>query len=223
MKYLLFIILLSFGLLHAQIAKVTAIKGDVIIKRNGQFKIANLHTAINKLDIITTEKNARVQLLFKDNTMISIGKSSTLNIEDYLFDVEKKPKAKFKFGNGAFKTITGKIGKLNPRGFQLKSKTASMGIRGTIVGIELSDSEERYMVPQGKVELKIGGKIFILNAGQMFIKQAKKPLGKPSVITKSKRDRMEKNSGALDNENESGFGEDTQTTSVNTVEKCIYR
>jgi len=223
MKHILILLLLAFTILNAQIAKVTALKGDVLIKRNGQFKIAKLNSAINKLDIITTEKNARIQLLFKDNTMISIGKNSTLDIEDYLYDVGKKPKAKFKFGNGTFKAITGKIGKLNPRGFQLKSKTASMGIRGTIVGLELSDKEEVYMVPEGKVELKIGTRTFILNAGQMFVRQENKPLDRPRKLDKKRRDQMERRSGARDNERESGFGERTQTKSVNTVEKCNYR
>jgi len=223
MKHLLIFFLLSFTLLYAQIGKITALKGDVLIKRDGQYKIAKLNAPINKLDIVTTEKNARIQLLFKDNTMISIGKNSTFSIEDYLYDVGKKPKLAFKFGQGAFKAITGKIGKLNPRGFKLKSKTASIGIRGTIIGLELSDKEETYLVPEGKIELKIGTKTFILDAGQMFIRDPKKPLGKPVRMTKKRKDKIERNSGANDNERESGLGEKTRTISVNNVEKCNYR
>ena len=98
-----------------------------------------------------------------------------------------------------------------------------MGIRGTIVGLELSDKEEIYMVPEGKVELKIGTRTFILNAGQMFTRQDNKPLDRPKKIDKKRRDRMERRSGARDNERESGFGERTQTKNANTVEKCIYR
>ena len=223
MKHIIILLFLSFSLLYAQIAKVTALKGDVLVKRNGQFKIIKLNSPINKLDVITTEKNARLQLLFKDNTMVSIGKNSTFSIEDYLYDVGAKPKASFKFGKGTFQAITGKIGKLNPRGFKLKSKTASIGIRGTIVGLELGDTEETYMVPEGKIELKIGTKTFLLSAGQMFVRETKKPLGKPKRITKKRKERVERNSGARDNERESGFGEGTRTKSVNNVEKCNYR
>lgn len=35
------------------------------------------------------------------------------------------------FSNGFFKTITGKIGKINPSKFKLNTKSASIGIRGT--------------------------------------------------------------------------------------------
>ena len=223
MKSIIIILFLFLTILNAQIAKVTAIKGDVLIKSAGQYKIAKLNSPINKLDTITTEKNARIQLVFQDNTMISIGKNSTFSIKEYIYDLGKKPKVAFKFGYGTFKSITGKIGKLNPKGFKLESKTATMGIRGTIIDLDLSEEEEIYLVPEGKIELKIGNEVRIINAGEMVIK--KKEGSVTSLIKASRQqiDKLERKSGARDNEKESGLGENTQTKSVNAVEKCNYR
>ena len=223
MKNVILLLFLSLTFLNAQIAKVTAIKGDVLIKRAGQYKIAKLNSAINKLDVITTEKNARIQLVFSDNTIISIGKNSTFSIKDYLFDIGKKPKISLKFGYGTFKSITGKIGKLNPKGFKLESKTATMGIRGTIINLDLNSENEIYLVPEGKIELKIGNQIIIINAGEMVTRKKDKPAMHLKSITKKIRDELEEKSGAHDNESESGLGEKTQTTEVNSVEKCNYR
>lgn len=223
MKKILILFLLSLTFLFAQIAKVSAIKGDVLIKRAGQFKIAQLNGPINKSDTITTEKNGRIQIVFKDNTMISVGKNSTFSIEEYLYDIAKKPKASFKFGLGTFKTITGKIGKINPKGFKLRSKTATMGIRGTIVSLDLSEEEEIYLVPEGKIELKIGNRVMILNAGDVVTKRRNEEASKPRRSTRKIRERLERRSGARDNERESGLGENTRTKSVNSVEKCNYR
>lgn len=223
MKLILLMLFLSFSLLYANIGKVVAISGDVQIKRGSDFITAKLKSQLEKFDTVITKNNARVQFVFQDNTMISVGKNSTFSVEDYLFDIGKKPKAAFKFGTGVFKTITGKIGKINPRGFKLKSKTASMGIRGTIVGLELSDQEEIYLVPEGKIELKIGNKTIILNAGDTVTKQRNKPVSRKTRISSKKRERFERRSGAKQNEKESGLGENSRTTSVNNVEKCNYR
>jgi len=223
MKKFLILFLLTLTFLNAQIAKVSAIKGDVLIKRDGQYKIAKLNSAINKLDTITTEKNARIQLVFQDNTMISIGKSSTFSIEEYIFDLGKKPKVAFKFGYGTFKSITGKIGKLNPKGFKLQSKTATMGIRGTIINLDLSEDEEIYTVPEGKIELRVAGQVIVLSAGQMVSRKRDSQASKPKRTPRKVRERMERRSGAKDNERESGLGEKTQTKEVNSVEKCNYR
>lgn len=223
MKKICLFIVLCLTFLEAKIATVVALKGDVIIQRNGEFTMAKLNSKVEERDIITTKKDARVQLLFSDNTMISIGKNSTFGIKEYLFDLGKKPKLAFKFGYGTFKAITGKIGKLNPRGFKLETKTASIGIRGTIVEIESDQENETFLVPKGKIELKIGTQTIILSAGQMVTKKRNRVVSKPKRISREIRERIERESGAKDNERESGFGERTETKSVNSVEKCNYR
>ncbi|MGB5918598.1 FecR family protein, partial [Arcobacter sp.] len=68
-------------------------------------------------------------------TIITIGQNSTLNIFDYVYDESnpKDSKASFGFMKGSFKSITGKIGKINKERFKLKTKSASIGIRGTTI------------------------------------------------------------------------------------------
>ena len=119
----------------ASIGKITVLKGKVDIKRGSRTIVAKTGTKLEKHDFISTKKNGKVQIVFSDRTIFTIGKSSTLDIADYLYD-EAKPKrnkAKFNVLRGAFKSITGRIGKLNKSKFRLKTKSASIGIRGTVV------------------------------------------------------------------------------------------
>ncbi len=148
MKRYLLLLLLPI-LAFASIGKITVLKGDVKLVRSGQTTTAKSGTTLEKNDFIKTAKNAKVQIIFTDKTIFTIGKNSTLDIADYLYDEAKpsKNKAKFNVLKGAFTSITGRIGKLNKSKFKLKTKSASIGIRGTIV----KANQETIMCTEGAI------------------------------------------------------------------------
>lgn len=85
---------------------------------------------IQKNDIIKTSKKSKLRIRFIDKTLISMGMNSEMVIDDYVYS-GKKSKVNLDF-EGALKAVTGKIGKLNPKKFNIKTKTATIGIRGTV-------------------------------------------------------------------------------------------
>ncbi|MEA3383751.1 MAG: FecR domain-containing protein [Campylobacterota bacterium] len=148
-KYLLLLLvpILSF----ANIGKVTVVKGDVNLDRDGQSIKVTSGTILEKKDFIKTKKNGKVQIVFTDNTIFTVGKNSTLDIADYLYDESqpKKNKVQLNVLKGAFSSITGRIGKLNKSKFKLKTKSASIGIRGTIVKAD----QENIMCTEGAISV----------------------------------------------------------------------
>ena len=131
-----FFVIMTFLLtssLYASIGKVSLLKGEAFAQRNTKSITLQNASPIEEKDIITTSKGSQIQLIFEDKTVITLGGESQFKIEEYLNDAVK-PKAKFKFGQGTFKSITGSIGKVAPENFTLETKTATIGIRGTIVG-----------------------------------------------------------------------------------------
>ena len=162
-KYLLLLLIpvLSF----ASIGKITVLKGDVQIQRDGTSVVAKSGTSLEKHDFIKTDAKGKVQIVFSDKTIFTIGKNSTLDIADYLYD-EAKPKnnkAKFNVLKGAFSSITGRIGKLNKSKFKLKTKSASIGIRGTIV----KANQEIIMCTEGAITVTTNNGISMdVEAGQ---------------------------------------------------------
>ena len=135
MKYFLLIILLFSELIFASIGEISSFKGSVQIQRDSQNIKATLGLDIQENDIINTKENSNIVIKFKDNTIITIGKNSTLSIEEYAYDNKNtvNSKTKFNFLRGTFKSVTGIIGKIHPEKFKLSTKTATIGIRGTTI------------------------------------------------------------------------------------------
>ncbi len=163
-KYLLLLLLVPI-LSYASIGKITVLKGDVKIQRDGEVIQAKFGSKLEKHDFIKTNSKGKVQIVFSDKTIFTIGKNSTLDIADYLYD-ESKPKqnkAKFNVLKGAFSSITGRIGKLNKSKFKLKTKSASIGIRGTIV----KANQETIMCTEGAITVTTNNGISMdVEAGQ---------------------------------------------------------
>ena len=119
----IFSIIIFSKFLFASIGTVTSLEGKATIQREGKNIIALAGIEIEKKDIVSTELNSKLKITLIDNTIITIGKESTLNIEEYIFDNIKADNSatELNFVKGAFHTITGEIGKINPSKFKLKS------------------------------------------------------------------------------------------------------
>jgi len=133
MKKILIIFMFISSIFAKYIGIVKDIKGKVIgIKDNNLTERLYKNSKIYTKEIIKSFKNSKVKIVFNDNTQIVIGQNSVFKIDDYLFS-DKNSKAKFSFFKGAFSSITGKIGKIAPKRFILKTKNSIIGIRGTTV------------------------------------------------------------------------------------------
>lgn len=136
--------------LLASVGKITVVSGQVMIDRAGKSIEAKAGAEINQKDVLKSKGSSNAQLLFSDQTVITVGPNSTFSIEEYIID-DKNPSAKFKAGDGAFKAITGKIGKLAPDKFKVETKTATIGIRGTRLIIVSQGNQETYACTKGAI------------------------------------------------------------------------
>ncbi len=82
----IFSIIIFSKFLFASIGTVTSLEGKATIQREGKNIIALAGIEIEKKDIVSTELNSKLKITLIDNTIITIGKESTLNIEEYIFD-----------------------------------------------------------------------------------------------------------------------------------------
>jgi hypothetical protein len=154
MKRIILILLFISNLLLANnIGKIVALDGEATILREGKIIQVNKDSVFEKDDTLNTKDNTKLQILFLDDTIISVGQNSTLKINEYLFE-EKNTKAEFSMAKGIFRTITGKIGKIAPENFKLKTKTASIGIRGTQIITVIEDNNEKIFCTEGQIEVK---------------------------------------------------------------------
>jgi hypothetical protein len=131
-----FYFILLFGIftltLANDVALVKKAKGESYIVRQNKEISIQVGTKLQEKDIIITESKSSVGLIFKDNTRISVGQNSKLEIEQYLFEpAQNKEGFVTNLSKGSMECITGLISKVNPSAFKVKVKTATMGIRGT--------------------------------------------------------------------------------------------
>ena len=168
-KYFILLVIFA-GSMFAQIGQVVALKGDVELLRNALKSNLVLKDQILEKDYITTLDNSRTQILLEDKTIITIGEKSQFDVQDYLFENNDKSTANFNFVKGTFRIITGQIGKINPKSFNLETKSASIGIRGTEIFLELEPEKEKVICTQGTIEVKIKktDEIVILNVGELL-------------------------------------------------------
>jgi len=148
------------------VATITALKGSATIQRNSKKIVATLGEKVDDNDNIITADNSKLQLIFKDETIISIGKNSHFSIKEYLFEDNQTPVAKFGMLRGAMRTITGKIGKIAPQKFTVTTKTATIGIRGTNFSIitDPSGSLQAYCT-YGKISVTFNNKEYVVKQG----------------------------------------------------------
>ncbi len=180
----LIILFVFTTILFANIAKVTAINGEAIVFRENKEIQIKKDFKIFEKDIIKTKKNAKLQLIFKDNTIISLGQNSTFEIKQYLFSNTKKPSAKFKISKGIFKSITGKIGKIAPKNFKLKTQNATIGIRGTTIIGEISKERDTIICSSGQIVVSTPKGEVIVNKGEKTIAKKQKPPTKAIKVSK---------------------------------------
>lgn len=210
MKILLISILLLTTTLFANIGKISALSGEVTVSRDSKTIPATIGFALEEKDTIATTANARVQLLFNDKTVISLGKNSTFDIEEYFYDTQKpnETKASFKAAKGIFKTITGQIGKVNPNKFTLKTRSASIGIRGTIFFGDVPQEPtqpEILTCTDGIIEVSTPQGIQQVGANQFTSVSPNQAPTPPQDAPPAQINNAQQNSGASENEQESGY------------------
>jgi hypothetical protein len=91
-------------------------------------------SAVYETDILKTDSNSSGEIVFTDNSILSLRNDTTLEIAKYHFT--KKADA----GNsetlnlikGGFRTITGAITKENPQSYKVNTPVATIGVAGTV-------------------------------------------------------------------------------------------
>ena len=108
------------------------VSGSGTILRDGQQIIAKDGIRVKMGDKLTTGSNGSMGVIFTDNTRISLGSNSEIDINEYVFQPEK---GSFSFltelVQGTASYISGTIGKLSPKSVKFKTPTAVVGVRGT--------------------------------------------------------------------------------------------
>lgn len=156
---------------NAAIGKVSLVKGEGTLVRDGASSALQTGISLEQKDGVTTKTDSSAQLLFDDKTVITLGSNSDFSVQEYL-NSSSNSKLKFKVNQGSFKSITGAIGKNAPKNFAIETKTATIGIRGTWIEGRIDPDGDWIACFRGEIAVRAlkGGKVVNVEEGyKVFI------------------------------------------------------
>lgn len=165
---IIFLLLTITTFIWSNIGNVGALKGTATIKRNSHTLDVKSGMVLEVKDMIITADRSQVQVTLKDNTVVTIGSNSTFVFDTYQFGSKEESEVKMHIERGFFRSLTGKIGKLAPERFKVKTVSATIGIRGTDFSARVSEQKETILCYKGKITVLIGDITHALDAGMMM-------------------------------------------------------
>jgi hypothetical protein len=163
---LILLLTITFLLGWGKIGTVSGLRGDVMLQRGGEVLKAAVGSSIDAHDKIVTQARSKVQIMLIDQTVITVGPSSEFSFDKYSYPDD--PEAKMSAKRGFFKAVTGKIGKIAPKRFSIKTQSATIGIRGTHFMGYISDTREKIGCLKGEIVVTTPDGEFTVEPGQML-------------------------------------------------------
>lgn len=131
----------SAGLPPSAAGKIDLVGGDARILQAGkQARRAAVGDAVYEGDVLTTGKDSELHVTMQDTGFIALRPNTRIKIDSYKADGGDDDKGVFSLVVGGLRSITGWIGRYNQRSYQVRTPTATIGIRGT-------DHETHYIPP----------------------------------------------------------------------------
>ncbi|MBI4792660.1 MAG: transferrin-binding protein-like solute binding protein [Deltaproteobacteria bacterium] len=143
---------LRAGELPEAAATVVALRGEVqAVSGAGESRSLTVKSPVHKEDTIRTGKAGRLQLLFTDNTIYSLGPDSEMKIAEYRWQAEEgKGALKTRVKEGVFRVMGGAITKGSPQNFTTETPAATIGIRGSMYAGTVTSTSLSVLFQGGK-------------------------------------------------------------------------
>ncbi len=126
--------------LDTPVGSVKTIKGTASIIRQNQMIPAQIGDKILMGDSLKTGPEGSLGMIFKDDTLLSIGPQSEITISEFLFSpAEGKLSIVTRLLKGTAAYLTGIIAKLSPESVRFETPVANIGIRGTKFAVKIED------------------------------------------------------------------------------------
>ncbi|HTP65407.1 MAG TPA: FecR domain-containing protein [Geobacteraceae bacterium] len=114
------------------IGLVKKVTGDASIIRDGRQIAAQPGFSLQQGDVLTTGATGSMGIILRDDTMLSMGSSSEIHMEQFTFDpARQKLGMVARVTRGVIGYISGRIARLAPGSVRIETPVATLGVRGT--------------------------------------------------------------------------------------------
>jgi hypothetical protein len=154
----------------ADIGSVTEATGTAIIKRGKDTIQVAKGTEIKTNDKVET-KNGKVKIVFKDNTNVTVTESSSLIIDDFVYDPKSGAgKLGLKAAAGTVRYVSGSIAK-DPKNVKINTPTAAIAVRGTdfVMAVSETGASMIMLMPTCEIEQNVNLKGLSCGSGAIDV------------------------------------------------------
>ncbi len=157
--------------------------GETSALREGRVVPLKFGASIEGRDTLQTGPRSNLQVRLSDESILSLREQTQLRIEDYKYagKPDGSESAIFQLVKGAFRTVTGLIGRADNSRYAVRTPSATIGIRGTMYAAGVCDKDcfnaDGSAAPDGLYGMVIGqshgtNKLALTNkAGETIVRQ----------------------------------------------------
>jgi hypothetical protein len=149
----------------SNIGNIAALQGSAKVIRDNRTVAIKNGMVLKAQDEIVTAQQSRVQVILSDDTVVTIGPDTKFVFDKYSFGNGENSEVAMQVKHGFFRSVTGKIGKIAPERFKVKTASATIGVRGTDFGALVTDNKEVISCYRGEIFAKIGDVSHTVKAG----------------------------------------------------------
>ena len=152
----------------------TAVLGQASVTHPGEDRVlpVKLHDEVLFKDVIQTQDESRTKALFQDDSMLTVGENSRVEIDEYIYNPEKNVRqAIVKLMQGQVRALVSKVFKANGSRFEVHTPSAVAAARGTYftVWVENGQSGIINIGEKGRVDFTSGGMTVAVDPGYFSI------------------------------------------------------
>lgn len=147
-----------------KIGVAAGITGEVrSVSLSGEERVLGSGDPVCAGDTVSTGENSKMQILLLDQTVFTIGASSSIKLDEFVYDpATSEGKVNADIIQGAFRFISGKIAHQKPENMSVDLPAGVIGIRGTFVAGQ-SEGDRSLVVLLGGPSGQNSGAINVSN------------------------------------------------------------
>ena len=124
------------------VGQIKKAEGGVFVVRDGKEIPAPAGMMLLESDRIVTKRDGAAGITFKDDSLLSLGPDSMLDISDFSFDAKNQPDVlEATLHRGTLSAVSGKIVARTPEAMRIKTPTTVLGVRGTEFFVKVTNPD----------------------------------------------------------------------------------
>ena len=132
--------IVSTAALAVDAGEIKIVQGAAHIERGTERLPVKVGMPVKEADRVVTGADGTVGITFADNSLLSIGPSSSFAIDHYVFDsTTHAGKFDSTLSKGTLAVVSGKMVKQSPEAMHVRTPSAIMGVRGTDFVVKVTD------------------------------------------------------------------------------------